>query len=89
MTSVLAPVVCPVLPDVGPEPASFIFAARPVVSHGPACAVPAFRIIMAQAARMSRFVFICFCLVFVPGCVFDVPGRTRNGPVRRGFRVER
>ncbi len=44
LTSVLVPVVCPALPAVGPEPASFIFAARPVVSHGPACTVPALRL---------------------------------------------
>jgi hypothetical protein len=62
----LAPIVCPVLPGVGPAPASFMFAARPLVSQGPANAVPTLKTIMAQLARMSRFVFMPLSLFAVP-----------------------
>ena len=46
--------------DAGPEPASFRFAARPAVSQGPAIALPTLKTRMAQPARISCFVFICF-----------------------------
>ena len=52
----LAPVVCPVLPTVGPDPASFALAALPSVLQGPACAAPTLKIRAAQPARMSPLI---------------------------------
>jgi len=43
LLSLPTPTVWLVLCDVGPDPASFKFAVRPVVSHGPANAVPALK----------------------------------------------
>lgn len=42
----------------GPEPASLSVLALPVL-HGPAMAMPALNVRIAQAARAERFVFIC------------------------------
>src|SRR3954453_20693412 len=60
---VAVPVVWPVFPGVGPEPASCALADFPVISHGPAWAVPTLRAITAQPARMSCFTYICHSLV--------------------------
>jgi hypothetical protein len=54
-----------VLCDVGPDPASFKFAVRPVVSHGPANAVPALKTTTEQPVRINRLISICASL-FLP-----------------------
>jgi len=49
--------------DAGPEPASLEFELRPVVSHGPASAVPALKTTTEQPARSNRLMFICVSLL--------------------------
>jgi hypothetical protein len=44
------PIVCPVAPGVGPEPASL-----PPVLQGPACAVPTLKTVAAIAAKITLF----------------------------------
>src|SRR5450631_3051975 len=61
-----APVVWRVFPCEGPAPASRRFVDLPPVSQGPACAAPMPKVIMAQPAKMSCFVFICLSYVSVP-----------------------
>jgi hypothetical protein len=51
-----------VLCDAGPDPASFKFAVRPVVSHGPAKAVPALKTTAEQPVRINRLISICVSL---------------------------
>jgi hypothetical protein len=80
-------VVWPVPTDAGPEPASFRFAARPVVSQGPAIAVLALKITMEQAARMICFVFICTS--YAPDERPSASGRIGNCSSGHGFRVAR
>src|ERR1700733_5674539 len=47
------PIVCPVEPGVGPEPASL-----PPVLQGPACAVPTLKTTAAIAAKMTLFLIM-------------------------------
>lgn len=87
VASIAVPVVWPAPSDAGPEPASFRFAARPLVSQGPAVAVLALKMTMEQPARISRFVFMCSS--FAPDVRPDAPGRTRNGLGGCRFRMAR
>src|SRR4051794_29594696 len=84
---VAVPVVWPVFPGVGPEPASCALAAFPVISHGPAWAVPTLRAITAQPARMRCFAFICHSLFPVFGWAFGAPRLMTNQHMNRGFRI--
>jgi hypothetical protein len=59
LLSLPTPTVWLVLCDVGPDPASFKFAVRPVVSHGPANAVPALKTTTEQPVRINRLISIC------------------------------
>ena len=68
MTSEPTPVVWLLPCDAGPEPASFKIAVRPVVSQGPANAVPALKTMMEQPARIKRFIFICISSWRAPRC---------------------
>src|ERR1700744_260356 len=47
------PIVCPVAPGVGPEPASL-----PPVLQEPACAVPTLKTTAARAAKMTWFLIM-------------------------------
>jgi hypothetical protein len=59
------PTVWLVLCDAGPDPAS-LFAVRPVVSHGPANAVPALKTTTEQPVRINRLISICVSLFLLP-----------------------
>jgi hypothetical protein len=73
-----APVVWPVAPTVGPEPASR-FADVPVVLHGPACAAPALETIAANVARISiLFAIMLLSSVLSSGSVAMLQGTGRD-----------
>jgi hypothetical protein len=61
------PVVWPVAPTVGPDPASR-FAAVPAVLQGPACAAVAPKIIAVHTARSIRVRFMLLSFGFRPPC---------------------